>query len=118
LELPLQDLRGRQVLAIAGVGNPRAFFAQLEAAGARVQAMAWPDHHAFSARDLSEILRRVPAVDHVVCTLKDAVKLRRLWPRSGPSLWYVSQRVELVDGEGALAAAMRRLLDARPTAHD
>lgn len=116
--LALHQLEGRRILAIAGVGNPGAFFAQLRAAGAQVDPAPFPDHHAYSASDVADLLRRVPAVEHAVCTLKDAVKLRGLWPRSGPALWYVSQRVELVDGEGAIEGLVRRLLTARSTAHD
>lgn len=116
--LPFHQLEGRKVLAIAGVGNPGAFFAQLRAAGAYVNPAPWPDHHAYTMADVAELFRRVPAVERVVCTLKDAVKLRRLWPRSGPTLWYVSQRVELVDGQGAIEGIVRRLLTARSAAHD
>ena len=51
--------------------------------------------------------------DFVVCTLKDAVKLKALWPDKAPALMYVSQRVELMSGEGHLQAALDRLLAAR-----
>lgn len=116
--MSLHHLAGRRVLAIAGVGNPGAFFGQLRGAGAQVNPAPWPDHHAYTAADVADLLRRVPGVEHVVCTLKDAVKLRRLWPRSAPTLWYVSQRVELVEGEAAMEGVMRRLLAARTAAHD
>ena len=42
-----------------------------------------------------------------VCTLKDAVKLRELWPRQASSLWYVSQQVIVERGVGGL----ERLVD-------
>ncbi|MBC7895541.1 MAG: tetraacyldisaccharide 4'-kinase, partial [Cytophagaceae bacterium] len=116
--LPFHALEGRKVLAIAGVGNPGAFFAQLRAGGVHVNAAPWPDHHAYTVADVAQLVGRVPAVEYVVCTLKDAVKLRRLWPRSGPTLWYVSQRVELVEGQGAIEGIVRRLLTARSAAHD
>jgi tetraacyldisaccharide 4'-kinase len=50
---------------------------------------------------------------HVVCTLKDAVKLEALWPRAAPPLWYVSQRLTIEGGEVAYLAAIRQVLDAR-----
>ena len=40
--LPFHALEGQKVLAIAGVGNPGAFFAQLGAAGANVNPLPGP----------------------------------------------------------------------------
>ena len=48
-----------------------------------------------------------------MCTLKDAVKLGPLWPRGGPTLWYVSQRVTVERGERVLEDSLGRLLAAR-----
>ena len=50
----------------------------------------------------------------VLCTLKDAVKLGPLWPRAAPPLWYVSQRLELERGAGAMDAVLTAVLHARP----
>lgn len=113
---PLAALQGRTVLAVAGVGNPGAFFAQVERAGGRVTCEAKPDHHAYDASDVAALLARAAGMDLVVCTLKDAVKLRGHWPRSAPPLWYVSQRVDLEGGRDLVEAALRRLLDARSSA--
>jgi hypothetical protein len=52
----------------------------------------------------------------VVCTLKDAVKLRARWPGDGPPAWYLSQAVVPDDGAEALSAALRALLAARGSA--
>jgi tetraacyldisaccharide 4'-kinase len=114
--LPLSSLQGARVLAVAGVGAPRAFARQLEGERGIVTLAAFPDHHPFSARDASALARRAAEVDFVVCTLKDAVKLAPLWPRAAPSLWYVSQRIDLEDGARQLDDELRRLLDARHAA--
>jgi tetraacyldisaccharide 4'-kinase len=103
---PLASLAGRSVLAVAAVGDPESFFAQLAAAGAHVEAARFRDHHRFTGDDVRVLARRGAAAEMVVCTLKDAVKLRALWPRAAPALWYVSQRVAL-EREGA---ALRQLL--------
>ena len=112
--MPLVDLRGREVLAVAAVGDPRAFASQLEAAGARVRLAAFPDHHAFTAADVDRLGAAAASVSVVVCTLKDAVKLGPLWARAaaGP-LWYVSQRVELERGASELDRALAAALSAR-----
>ncbi|MGQ0650163.1 MAG: tetraacyldisaccharide 4'-kinase [Gemmatimonadaceae bacterium] len=114
--LSLSELRDHAVLALAGIGNPSAFFAQLQPSGAReIQQVAFADHHAYSVADVQALVTRGAAADFIVCTLKDAVKLRELWPRSGPRLWYVSQRIDLVGGGDVFDAALRRLLAVRRT---
>jgi len=65
-------LRGKRLHAVAGIGNPRRFFATLEALGLAFTPHAFPDHHPFAARDLD-----YPDCDAVVMTEKDAVKCRR-----------------------------------------
>lgn len=96
---PLADVRGRRILAVAALGDPRAFLTQLEAAGARVTPLLFPDHHPFTADDVTTITRHGATHDLVVCTLKDAVKLVRLRPRAGENVWYVTQTVHLERGE-------------------
>ena len=108
--LALGALAGAQVLAIAAVGDPRAFLRQMELAGARVQGEIFPDHHAFTTLDLARLARAATAADLVICTLKDAVKLGPLWPRQAPPLWYLSQAVEVERGGEVLRSALARLL--------
>ncbi len=114
---PVSALAGQAVLAVAGIGSPRAFAGQLEDAGAHVELVSFPDHHAFTQGDVDALLRRVPATSMVVCTLKDAVKLERYWPRASTPLWYVSQRIALEDGQDNYRAAIQRALDARARQH-
>ncbi|MCC6927364.1 MAG: tetraacyldisaccharide 4'-kinase [Gemmatimonadaceae bacterium] len=120
--MPLSSLGGQTVLAVTGIGAPRAFVAQLEGVGARVDLVSFPDHHRFSDADVARIGARISARNSarapryacVVCTLKDGVKLGNHWPRAGVPLWYVSQRLTVESGEAAYVAAIRRVLDARP----
>ena len=112
--IALDVLRHRRVLVVAGIGNPKALLRQLEAHGAVVTASFYPDHHQYSGADVQSVLARAAGVDFVVCTLKDAVKLQSLWPDKGRPLLYVSQRVELMNGEGHLETALDRLVAARP----
>lgn len=113
----IASLHGARVLAVAAVGAPDAFFAQLRSAGATVvDEAAFRDHHAFDTRDVAELARRGRECEMVLCTLKDAVKLAPLWPREGPGLWYVSQGVEVEYGEAALDASLTTILAARASA--
>ena len=102
-------LSGMSVLAISGIGDPRAFQSQLRNAGARVQPAVFPDHHAFSAGEAATLAARVKGQARAVCTLKDAVKLASIWPHDGPPLWYLSQRVLLESGGDAIDVIIRRL---------
>lgn len=60
---------GRRVYAIAGIGNPRRFFAQLGRLGISCMPRAFPDHHAYVAEDLA-----FAGDGEIVMTEKDAVK--------------------------------------------
>ena len=113
---PLSWLRGRRVLATAAVGDPDAFVAQLRAQGAELRARTFADHHAFTARDASELVSLAHDLEGVVCTLKDAVKLGPLWPAAAPPLWYVSQIAVIERGSPLLDRALDAVLAARQAA--
>lgn len=72
----LAALRGRPLLAVAGVARPEAFFAMLREQGLTLaEALALPDHFDF------ERWSPPPSGDcELVCTEKDAVKLWRRHP--------------------------------------
>ncbi len=109
----LDSLRGTRVRLIAAVGDPGALRAQIEAAGAVVDAHFFPDHHAFTDAEIASLAGAAPDGTVMVCTLKDAVKIAPGWPRAAPALWYVSQRVIIEDGMDQLAASIRTVLRAR-----
>ncbi len=70
-------LRGRRVLAFAGIARPDKFFAPLRAAGADVvEQHPFPDHHSFTRGELETLLARARDCDAMpVTTPKDAVRL-------------------------------------------
>lgn len=107
-------LFGKRVLVVSGIAEPEALAAQLRDAGLLVDPLTYRDHHAFSSRDIEEITSTASRYEAVLCTLKDAVKLSLVWPRSAPPLWYVSQRVVPEVGAEFLDAAIERVLNGRP----
>jgi tetraacyldisaccharide 4'-kinase len=111
---PFATIAGTPVLAIAAVGDPTAFRRQLEAAGAHVETAFFADHHAYTTVDVERLAARAGTSDAAICTLKDAVKLAPLWPRAAAPLWYVSQRLELERGAGAMDVIITATLNARP----
>jgi len=85
----IQALTGIRVAAFCGIGNPAAFHASLERLGCDVTAFrVFPDHCDYTPaliEDLDHWSRQL-AVDAVMCTQKDLVKIgagqladRRLW---------------------------------------
>jgi tetraacyldisaccharide 4'-kinase len=112
---PITALRGERILGVAAIGDPKAFFAQLEAQGADVHPMFFRDHHRFSAADVARIVEAARGSPRVVGTLKDAVKLRVSWPRGAPPLWYVSQRVVVERGVGGVEQLLETALRTRAT---
>ena len=61
--------RGRDVVAVAGIGNPDRFFEHLKRLGIRSRQRAFPDHHLYQPQDL-----KLPDAEVIVMTEKDAVK--------------------------------------------
>jgi tetraacyldisaccharide 4'-kinase len=104
---PLASLRGERILAVSGLAAPEPFFATLRAAGAEVDALPFPDHHAFDAGDAAAIITRAGG-RVIVMTRKDAVKLR---PRLGATpAWVLEQRVEMEMNAERLEALLARVL--------
>ena len=95
--------RGRTVHAVAGIGVPERFFAALRAAGVAVLERAAPDHHRWSARELS-FGDGLP----VLMTGKDAVKCRGF---AQPHWYSVDLRAEIApaQAERLLTALLARI---------
>ena len=107
--MALDELRGARVLAVAGIGDPASFFAQLRILGADVTELRFRDHHDYIASDAARIVSESRGHKYVVTTEKDAVKLTRVWPANGLELWYLSQAVRLTEGYSLVASALANL---------
>ena len=88
-------LSDRRVMAFAALGRPDGFAATLVEAGAEIAGTRWfPDHHAYTDQELSEVVDQAKAASAIpVTTAKDAVKLQ---PDAG--VWVVEVAVEPVEG--------------------
>jgi tetraacyldisaccharide 4'-kinase len=99
----LHALRGRPLLAAAGIGDPERFFAMLESEGLTIARLPLADHAAFGA------LPWPAGTPDVIVTEKDAVKLAGRG--SDPTrVWVATLDFGLPD---ALARALRQALPAR-----
>jgi tetraacyldisaccharide 4'-kinase len=84
---PLHDFAGQRVHAVAGIGNPDRFFAQLRAAGVQVIEHPFADHFAFAGKDL-DFADDLP----VLMTAKDAIKCGAF---ARARHWYVPVHAQL-----------------------
>ena len=100
----LHALRGRPLLAAAGIGDPERFFAMLEAEGLTLERLPLADHAAF------DTLPWPAGTPDVIVTEKDAVKLAGR-PLVGTRVWVATLDFGLPQ---ALADALRAALPARP----
>jgi tetraacyldisaccharide 4'-kinase len=109
----IADLVGVRAVAFAGIGIPGKFFAALDRAGVILAgAVAFPDHHGFTAADLARLRARAAALDAVlVTTPKDAVRLP-------PGAEVRAIGVRLVwENEAAIDGMLDGLGFERPSAH-
>ncbi len=105
-------LRGRKVLAFAGIAAPQRFAATLAALGAEVvELMAFPDHHVYRQGEMASLLGRADALGLTpITTAKDAVKLEP--PDAGKVAWLA---VELVPDGGDFLDLLSPVLQGSPT---
>jgi tetraacyldisaccharide 4'-kinase len=82
--MELGALARKRVMVAAGIADPASFAAQVRAAGATVQLMAYQDHHVYPPGDVARLAQAAKHADYVVVTEKDAVKLRGRWPADAP----------------------------------
>ena len=83
----LSELRGKKIIAVAGIGHPQRFFSSLESSGLTFDQRVFPDHHVFVSTDL-----RCQPDEIILMTEKDAVKCVNF--DNVTDLWCVPATVE------------------------
>lgn len=86
-KLELTHFRGKEVHAVAGVGNPQRFFSYLRSLGIKIIKHEFADHYYYQAEDL-QFGDSLP----IIMTEKDAVKCRAL---SLPACWFLKINVKM-----------------------
>lgn len=104
--LSVQHLEGRPCYLVAGIASPEGFVKMMEEMGAKIIGSSFfPDHHFYSAEEVSEIFKI--AGEHealVVTTEKDIVKLKRIVDED--RLYYLRIGVDFIEGEKELKAIL------------
>lgn len=77
-EHPLSLLDRSKILTATAIASPGPFYRMIhDWEGEIVEALEFPDHHTYSSRDWQRINRAARAVDFIVTTEKDILKLIR-----------------------------------------
>jgi tetraacyldisaccharide 4'-kinase len=79
---PPENLHGKKVAAFCGIGNPRAFFADLRSWGlGPVAERVFPDHHVYKRHELEnlDVLARSAGAAAILTTEKDLMNLPPDW---------------------------------------
>ncbi len=100
---PPEALRGKKVCAFCGIAKPDSFRDALFALGAEVVSFnPFPDHHAFSLRDLDDLQRvfQMRKADYLVTTEKDAMRLEHC-PEVLNMVWTLHIQMDLSDSAPA-----------------
>ena len=110
---PLNFFSGKPILALCGIGNPKAFVKTLENLPVRVvDQVCFPDHHPYSPMDIQGILERASQcnteVDAILCTGKDLAKLSCNMLGSIP-LWALEIELQVVSGADVAQEYLDRL---------
>jgi tetraacyldisaccharide 4'-kinase len=89
---------GREVFAVAGIGQPDQFFEALLGYGFAIQRLRFPDHHRYRAADFARL-----AGKPIIMTEKDAVKCSGL---AGDNAWYLEISAQLPEAVTTAVAAL------------
>lgn len=99
------------ILLITGIASPRLFKRHVRGISTRIQEMNYPDHHAFSDKDIIEITEKFNKMggdEHekiVITTEKDAMRLKqfeKLDERIKKSLYYIPVKIKFLDNEESI----------------
>ena len=80
LSINIEDFKGHNLLAFAGIGNPENFFNLLEENNLKIiKKISFPDHYNYSLKELNELI--LYATKHnlkIVTTEKDFFRINHL----------------------------------------
>lgn len=100
-----KDLAGKNIHAVAGIGNPQRFFEHLKGLGLNFEPHCFPDHHAYRPEDLA-----YDAADVLLMTEKDAVKCADF---ADDRFWVLEVEAVLTPAFDEIMQKQLRIMDGR-----
>ncbi len=120
-QIPRLDQLGQDtvLLALSGIGNPRPFVKYLKSFKPRVKVNVFPDHHAYTRKDMDLIRDRFHSMPkgrrYIMTTEKDAVRLLNnpYFPTDlKPYIFFIPIRVEFINNSnGKFEASLNKFLN-------
>lgn len=109
-----EALKGRRVMAFAGIGRPEKFFDTLHACGAIVDVThAFPDHHPFKPEEVAALRQEAETLGLLpVTTEKDLVRIADA-SEAWPELTALPVRLRIENETGLRNLLMRRINERR-----
>ncbi len=110
-----EALRGKRVLAFAGIGRPDKFFQTLRECGAIIEAAhSFPDHHPYNATDIAGLRQETERKGLLaVTTEKDFVRIVGVGSEPWANLSVLPVRLQLDDDAGLRNLILRRINERR-----
>ena len=97
--------QNKNVLAVAGIGNPQRFFEQLNKIGIDCHTQTYPDHYIFQAIDFDNIEAEI-----ILMSEKDAVKCREFCKGElAIKMWYLPVNAVLTEGEKLMQRILNKI---------
>ena len=108
-EFPMTLLYRSKVLTVTGIADARAFYRLIhEWEGEIVNTLEFEDHHTYSTSDWQEINRSSRAVDLIITTEKDILKLQR-FPFAKDKLLALRVAMTVQEGQELISAILRKI---------
>lgn len=110
-EISLDHLVGRRISAFAGIGNPDSFLRVARQFSQVVDFKVYLDHTFYSGKTMGQLLKDAEkkAVDLILTTEKDAVRIPKDILKSNPPLYALCVDLEITKGKAALDALLDHL---------
>lgn len=115
-EAAVESLRGKRLLAFAGIGRPEKFFSTLRESGLTIeQEVSFPDHHAFRAESIEALKSEADRRGlQPVTTEKDMARISGVpGLPSWPELMALPVRLRLAEAADFRQFVLRRVSDRR-----
>jgi len=99
--LELDWLKGRNVVILSGIADPRGFEQEIGQRGATIlERCRFADHHRYSQQELIDVINRSARLraDAIITTEKDAVRFPKLERRDVP-VYFLRVEIELLSGQ-------------------
>lgn len=114
--LPLEALKGQEVMVFSAIGNPSSFEQTMAGEGLQIaEAIRYPDHHDYGMVEMQYIMERAISkrVTALVTTGKDAVKIPTefIYLHREVPLYVLDMEIQITSGEEAFVKTITTAIE-------